>query len=101
MPCVLTVIENRDRIFISYASADEQVANRIVECLRSKNKEIFFDLIDIGWGDQIVAKINSGLSTSSIGIVILSNNFFKREMPQLELNSMLFLHQIRILPTVS
>jgi hypothetical protein len=101
LSCVLIVIEKRDRIFISYASADEQVANRIAECLRSKNKEIWIDKEEITWGDQIVAKINSGLSTSSMGIVILSNNFFKREMPQRELNSMLLLAtnmKFRILP---
>jgi hypothetical protein len=57
--------------------------------------------MDIIWGDQIVAQINSGLSTSFMGIVILSDNFLKREMPQLELNSMLFLMtniKFRILP---
>lgn len=93
--------EKRNRIFISYTYADLQIANKIAECLKSKNKEIFFDQIDIAWGDQIVAKINSGLSTSSMGIVILSNNFFNREMPQLELNSMIFLAtnmKFRILP---
>lgn len=95
------MIEKRDRIFISYASADEQVANRIADCLRSKNIKIWIDTDEITWGDQIVAKINTGLSTSYMGIVILSNNFFRREMPQLELNTMLLLFasmQFRILP---
>lgn len=93
--------EKRNRIFISYTYADLEIANRTAQCLKSKNKEIFFDQIDVASGDQIVAKINSGLSTSSMGIVILSNNFFKREMPQLELNSMIFLAtnmKFRILP---
>ena len=93
--------EKRDRIFISYAYADLPVAKRIAKCLESKNKKIFFDQIDITWGDRIVAKINSALSTSSMGIVILSNNFFEREMTQLELESMIFLMtnmEFRLLP---
>lgn|GEM_PF-1518150 len=93
--------EKRNRIFISYASADQEIANRIAECLRSKNKEIWFDQIEIVWGDHIISEINQGLSTSFMGIVILSRNFFDRAMPQLELNSMVFLMNIlkfRILP---
>jgi TIR domain len=94
-------MKERDKIFISYASADKQVANRIAECLRSKNIKIWIDRQEIIWGDPIVAKINSGLSSSFMGIVILSNNFFKRTMPQRELDSMLLLAasmQFRILP---
>ena len=93
--------EKRNKIFISYASADQEVAKRVAECLRSKNKEIWFDQIEIVWGDHIVSEINKGLSTSFMGIVILSRNFFDREMPQLELNSMVFLMNLvkfRILP---
>lgn len=92
--------EKRNKIFISYASADQEVANRVAECLRSKNKEIWFDQIEIVWGDHIVSEINKGLSTSFMGIVILSR-ISLREMPQLELNSMVFLMNLvkfRILP---
>jgi TIR domain len=95
------VSERRNKIFISYASADEEVANRLADCLKRKNKDIWFDKIQITWGDQIVSEINTGLSTSFMGIVVLSNNFFNRAMPQLELNSMIFLMnavKFRILP---
>lgn len=93
--------EERDTIFISYAYSDKHVAKRIADCLTSKNMKIWIDTEKIDWGDQIIAKINCGLSASFMGIIILSKNFFEREMPQLELNSMLVLAasmQFRILP---
>ena len=55
--------------FIFYASADQEVANRVAECLRSKNKEIWFDQIEIVWGDHMYQKLTK-VSTSFMGIVI-------------------------------
>jgi hypothetical protein len=55
------VEQNRNKIFIFYASADQEVDNRVAECLRSKNKEIWFDQIEIVWGDHTVSEINKGL----------------------------------------
>jgi hypothetical protein len=69
--------------------------------LPRKNKDVWFDQKQIVWGDHIVSEINKGLSTSFMGIVVLSNNFFERAMPELELNSMIFLMNMakfRILP---
>jgi hypothetical protein len=75
------VINRRRRIFISYASADGEVANRLVECLRLKNKDVWFDQIEIVWGDQIVSEINRGLSNSFMGIVILVIIFLAERCP--------------------
>jgi hypothetical protein len=49
-----------------------------------------FDQKEIVWGDNLITEINAGLSKSFMGIVVLSNNFFHRQMPQLELDSMIF-----------
>ncbi|MFL6319675.1 MAG: hypothetical protein ACJ72Q_04320 [Nitrososphaeraceae archaeon] len=56
-----------------------------------EKKDIWFDQREIVWGDDIISEINNGLSTSFMGIVVLSNNFFERAMPKLELNSMILL----------
>jgi len=95
------VSEKRNRIFISYASPDKEAVERIVQCLESNNKNIWFDQNEIVWGDNIITEINTGLAESRMGIVVLSHNFFERAMPQLELNSMILLMsalRFRILP---
>lgn len=91
----------RNKIFVSYASPDKEVTEKIVHCLEANNKNIWFDQKEIVWGDNVIAEINAGLSKSSMGIVVLSNNFFQRQMPQLELDSMILLMNalsFRILP---
>lgn len=95
-------MNDRRKVFVSYASADEQVARRIVECLEGKQRsQIWFDKNEIVWGDNVIQEINSGLADSLMGIVILSDNFFNRAIPQLELNTMIYLMNtvhFRILP---
>jgi hypothetical protein len=91
----------RKNVFISYASADADVARRIVNCLKDYYQDIWFDENEIVWGDNVIQKINSGLTESLMGFVILSDNFFNRAMPQLELNTMIYLMNsvhFRILP---
>lgn len=79
-----------------------EVARQIVKCLESKYQgKIWFDQNKIVWGDNVVQEINDALRNSLMGIVILSNDFFNRSMPQLELNTMIYLMNtvhFRILP---
>jgi hypothetical protein len=95
------VSEKRNKIFVSYASPDKEVTEKIVHCLEANNKNIWFDQKEIVWGDNVIAEINTGLSESFMGIVVLSNNFFHRPMPQPELDSMILAMTVvrfRILP---
>ncbi|MFL6453584.1 MAG: hypothetical protein ACJ71L_06235 [Nitrososphaeraceae archaeon] len=41
-----------------------------------EKKDIWFDQRKIVWGDDIISEINNGLSSSFMGIVVLSNKFF-------------------------
>lgn len=92
----------RNRVFISYASQDVDIATRTVKCFEPKYKGmIWFDEKEIVWGDNVIQEINVGLRDTLMGIMILSDNFFQRNMPQLELSAMVSLMnavQFRILP---
>jgi TIR domain-containing protein len=68
-------LNTRNNVFISYASADADIARRIFECLSSRYQNIWFDENEILWGDNVVQEINTGLQNSLMGIVILSDNF--------------------------
>ena len=69
---ILLVDQKRNKIFIFYASADQEVKNRVAECIEIKNKEIWFDQIEIVWGDHMYAEINKGLY-AFMGIVIVNS----------------------------
>lgn len=77
------------KIFISYASEDrDDIVKQLAEGLMEKY-EIWYDQFSLSIGDSLRKKIDQGLSTCDFGIVILSENFFKKNWPQMELSALL------------
>ena len=77
-------------VFICHASEDKDIVVRpLAELLRSNHIEVWYDEFSLQIGDSIRRAIDKGLRQSRYGIVILSEEFFKKEWPQYELDGLL------------
>ena len=79
-------------VFISHASEDKKrIVTPLVDKLKQRNIETWYDQSELKWGDSLVNSINSGLKNSLYGIVIFSNAFFKKAWPKTELHALVSL----------
>lgn len=77
-------------VFICHASEDklsivEPLANAILE----KGFKVWYDKIEIKWGDSITDKINEGLKNSKYVVLVLSIAFLNKHWPKKEMNAAL------------
>ena len=88
--------------FICHASEDKEgFVRELAEILKKRGARIWYDEFTLQIGDSLRRKIDRGLISSRFGIVILSENFFKKEWPQRELDGLVTLEsqgRDRILP---
>ena len=67
--------------FICHASEDKDIFVRhLANTLIRISMNVFYDEYSIKPGDSLIGAIGSGLRTAKWFIVILSPNFFKKEM---------------------
>lgn len=94
--------EKRYDFFISHASEDkENFVRSLVEQLQAKKIDVWYDEFTLKVGDSLKQSIEEGLIDSRYGIVVLSRNFFEKEWPKIELNTLVQLASMgesRILP---
>jgi hypothetical protein len=77
-------------VFISHASEDKEViALPLTNILKKSGLTVWLDKHELFIGDSLRRKIEEGLSNSRFGVVILSENFFKKEWPQKELDALI------------
>ena len=93
----------RNGIFLSDASEDkEKIVEPLIECLESGGiTDIWYDKNEIEEGHSIIRKINKGLSTSKIGILVITPNFIGKHFTNWELDCLLYLmiyNKIRLIP---
>ena len=72
-------------IFISHAHGDRE--EYILPLARSMEKHgitFWLDTVEIGWGQDFVAAIDRGLSSSRYMLFCLSRNFLERRWPEVE-----------------
>jgi hypothetical protein len=82
-------MENKTKIFISYASEDrDDFVRPLAESLRDRFN-IWYDKYSLVMGDSLRGKIDEGLSQCEFGIVILSKHFFSKRWPQMELDGLI------------
>jgi hypothetical protein len=75
--------------FISHASEDkEEVARPLYDALTIVGCRVWYDEFSLKIGDSLRRNIERGISGSRFGIVILSENFFKKEWPARELDTL-------------
>lgn len=76
-------------VFISHASEDkDSFALPLAKSLKEKNLKVWFDAFTLTVGDSLRKSIDYGLARSRFGIVILSEAFFSKHWPQLELDGL-------------
>lgn len=76
-------------VFISYAGEDrDTVARPLAEALKAKGLYVWFDKFELSLGDRLRRKIDEGLANSRFGVVVLSDSFFRKHWPQLELDGL-------------
>ena len=76
-------------VFISHASEDkDRVVTPLANALRNRGLSVWFDRFELRIGDSLRRKIDSGISRSRFGIVVLSPAFFAKGWPQYELDGL-------------
>lgn len=76
-------------VFISHASEDKDAFVRpFAESLREAGLRVWYDEFSLAWGDSLRRSIDRGLANSKFGVVVLSEHFFSKEWPQMELNGL-------------
>ncbi len=90
------------RVFISHSHKDKPFATQLLEALQAAGIEVWIDEMEILPGDNIVKKIDQGLSTSDAIIVLLSKDFVSSKWAMQELSvftaKSISEQDIRILP---
>ena len=76
-------------VFISHASEDkDSIARPLRDALTAAGLKVWYDESEIKIGDRLHKSIDEGIAKSGYGIVILSENFFKKDWPQRELEGL-------------
>src|SRR5262249_23791121 len=76
-------------VFISHASEDkDEVVRPLAEALRQGGLDVWYDEFELRIGDSLRRKIDSGLARSRFGIVVLSQEFFRKGWPSYELDGL-------------
>jgi hypothetical protein len=76
-------------VFVSHASEDKaDFVRPFVAALVIEGLIVWYDEFELSVGMSLRRSIDAGLSNSKFGIVVLSENFFKKEWPQRELDGL-------------
>jgi hypothetical protein len=76
-------------VFISHASEDKNtVVTPLATALKQRGLSVWFDMFELRIGDSLRRKIDTGISRSRFGIVVLSPAFFSKGWPQYELDGL-------------
>lgn len=74
-------------VFISYASEDKQeVARPLALALSRKGMKVWYEEFELRLGDNLLIKVDKGLTYSRLGIVIVSRDFINKRWTDQELN---------------
>jgi hypothetical protein len=75
-------------VFICHATEDKEPFVSDLANLLSKNLRVWYDDFSLSLGDSLRRKIDMGITNSRYGVVVLSENFFKKDWPQKELDGL-------------
>ncbi len=64
-------------VFISYSTVDSNEVQDFVSILKNSGIEFFLDEMDIGWGENIIERVFSGIESARFVIVFISNSSLK------------------------
>ncbi len=76
-------------VFISHATEDkDEIVRPLANALVAEDLRVWYDEFELRIGDSLRRKIDTGLSRSRFGIVVLSLSFFAKNWPQYELDGL-------------
>jgi hypothetical protein len=76
-------------VFISHAAEDkDSVVRPLANALKERGLTVWYDEFTLRIGNSLRRKIDSGISRSRFGIVVLSPDFFAKGWPQYELDGL-------------
>lgn len=89
-------------VFVSHASDDKSAfVDSFVSALQSRGLSVWYDTLELKWGDSLREEIDRGLARSRFGVVVLSKPYFAKPWPRAELDGLLSLEmngRARVLP---
>ena len=84
-----TVDETVYDVLISHASEDkDEIVRPLASSLQSGGLKVWYDEFTLRIGDSLRQKIDTGISNSRFGIVVLSNSFIKKGWTNYELDGL-------------
>lgn len=69
------LVERDFKVFLSYSGNDKTIINEVFDRLQKSEINVWYAEYEIIPGDNIPDKINEGLSSSDVGILLLSKNY--------------------------
>ncbi|HQZ00741.1 MAG TPA: toll/interleukin-1 receptor domain-containing protein [Propionicimonas sp.] len=76
-------------VFISHASEDkDDIARPLAEALQARGVSVWFDELNIAWGQPIHRAIEAGIANGTYGLVIISPTFMVKQWTQAELDAL-------------
>ena len=77
-------------VFVSHSSTDKiNYVDDLVKEIRSLGISVFYDTDVISWGDNLKAKIDSGLKNCKLAVIVISPSYFDREWTEYEIQKLL------------
>ena len=77
-------------LFLSHANADKlSYVDDLYATLRKLGISVFYDKVELSWGDNWKQVILDGTNSSEFAIIVISENFFDREWTEKELQEFL------------
>jgi hypothetical protein len=76
--------ETTARLFVSYSTKDSATVVEIVNALRTQGLAVWLDQSEINAGDNIVGRIDAGLSAWKYFLLFASQNYFSSEWTRAE-----------------
>ena len=81
--------EPRRQVFLSYAQADKDIADRVADALRRAGLRVWFDAWELAQGDSIADRIDQAVRSSDLLVVLLSPRSVESKWVQTELSAAL------------
>lgn len=77
-------------VFVSHSSEDKiEYVDDLVKEIKALNINVFYDTDVINWGDNLKEKIDCGLQTCELAVIVISPSYFGREWTEYEIQTLL------------
>lgn len=83
-------MKDKYSVFVSHSSEDKiEYVDDLVEEIKRLGISVFYDKDVITWGDNLKEKIDSGLKSCELALIVISPSYFGKEWTEYELKMLL------------